>query len=217
MKLIPVKTPTSLKTLYPGYHWDFYSKSTKTIYLTFDDGPVPEVTEFVLHQLKKFNALATFFCIGENIQKHPDIFNQLIADGHAIGNHTMNHLKAWENDQAHYIQNVIACEQAIMKQTDIKSKLFRPPYGQISTSKLRAIKEYGYKIILWDILAKDWNPNTSREACTKNVINYSKNGSIVVLHDSIKAFENLKFALPRILYHFTEKGYVFNRIENSNF
>ncbi|GAA3508908.1 polysaccharide deacetylase family protein [Aquimarina addita] len=212
MKLIPTKTPRLLKTWYQGYRWDFYETNEKAIYLTFDDGPIPDVTEFVLDQLKKFNALATFFCIGDNIKKHPNIFNKVVSDGHAIGNHTMNHLKAWKNSQEQYLNNIIECDREISKHIDVHHKIFRPPYGQISQSKLKATKELGYEIILWDILAKDWSKKTTPVECHHNVINYTKNGSIVVLHDSIKASENLKYSLPKILSHFTKKGYVFNKI-----
>ncbi len=212
MNIIPAKTPSSIKLLFPDYTWDFYSKKEKKLYLTFDDGPIPEVTEFVLDQLRLFGARATFFCIGENIKKHPEIFNKIIADRHSVCNHTMNHLKARKNNLETYLENVIECENLIREHTVIGSKLFRPPYGQISRAKLTALRKLGYQIVLWDILSKDWDKNISLEHCLNNVVNNSKDGSIIVFHDSIKAATNLKFALPRVLEYFTKKGYVFDRI-----
>ncbi len=213
MKIVPTKTPYFLKFLFPKYTWDFFNISKeKTIYLTFDDGPTPEVTEFVLKQLNQYGAKATFFCIGENIKKHPTIFNKIIEEDHSIGNHTMNHLKAWKNDTATYIENISACEKQISKHTTVKNKLFRPPYGQISKSKLGIIQKLGYEVILWDIVAKDWKKSLSPQQCAKNVINNSQNGSILVFHDSIKAYRNLKYTLPKVLAYFTNEGYLFNKI-----
>ncbi|MDH7445400.1 polysaccharide deacetylase family protein [Aquimarina sp. 2201CG14-23] len=215
MKIIPTKTPDSIKLLFPNYVWDFYAKKERKIYLTFDDGPIPIITEFVLNQLEQYNAKATFFCIGENIKKHPEIFKKIITAGHAIGNHTMNHLKARKNNTTTYIENVAHCDKEIKQHTDCKNKLFRPPYGQLSKSKLTTLRKLGYQIILWDVLSKDWDKDTSNEECASNVINNSKSGSIIVFHDSIKASENLKFALPKVLAYFTEKGYIFDKITSS--
>ena len=212
MKIIPTKTPDSIKLLFPNYIWDFYAKKEKKIYLTFDDGPIPEVTDFVLDQLQIFNAKATFFCIGENIKKHPDIFNRILSEGHSIGNHTMNHLKARKNSFTTYIENTQKCEETIKKHIEIKNKLFRPPYGQLSKSKLTQLRQLGYQIILWDVLSKDWDKNTSPEECYNNVIANAKSGSIIVFHDSIKASKNLVAALPKVLKHFTQNGYVLDII-----
>jgi len=212
LKIIPVKTPNSIKLLFPNYTWDFYTKKEKKIYLTFDDGPIPEITEFVLDQLRYFNAKATFFCIGENIKKHPEVFSKIIADGHSIGNHTMNHLKARKNNIATYTENTQKCQKEIHQSTYIKNKLFRPPYGQLSKPKLAALKNLGYHIILWDVLSKDWDKKTTPEQCINYVISNSKAGSIIVFHDSIKAFRNLKIALPKVMEYFTEKGYLFEKI-----
>lgn len=212
MKIIPTKTPNSIKLLFSKYTWDFYERKEKKIYLTFDDGPTPEITEFVLEQLRSFNAKATFFCVGENIQKYPEIFKQIIADDHTIGNHTMNHLKTNKTSLSNYIKNVSECDKKIKQHIAIKSKLFRPPYGNLSRSKLTQLRKLGYQIILWDVLSKDWDINTSPKQCTENVVKNTKNGSIIVFHDSIKASRNLKTTLPNILEHFTEKGYTFNKI-----
>ncbi|WP_299312361.1 polysaccharide deacetylase family protein [uncultured Aquimarina sp.] len=212
MKIIPAKTPESIKLLFPNYIWDFYDRKQKTIYLTFDDGPIPEVTEFVLDQLNLFNAKATFFSIGENIKKHPEVFNRIIVEGHRIGNHTMNHLKARKSTFSKYVNNVLECEKKINEHIKIKNKIFRPPNGQLSKSKLTELRKYGYQIVLWDVLSKDWDKNVSPKQCFNNVINNSKSGSIIVFHDSIKASKNLEYALPNVLKYFTEKGYIFDKI-----
>ncbi|WP_378181703.1 polysaccharide deacetylase family protein [Aquimarina sp. SS2-1] len=212
MDIIPTKTPNSVKLLFPNYVWDFYTKDETKIYLTFDDGPIPEVTEFVLDQLKRFRAKATFFCIGENIEKHPDIFKKIIAANHSIGNHTMNHLKARKNDLSTYIKNTLDCEKKIAEHLTTENKLFRPPYGQLSKSKLTELRNLGYQIILWDVLSKDWDNKVSPEECFRNVTNNTKKGSIIIFHDSIKAFRNLKYTLPKVLEYFTEKGYIFESI-----
>ncbi|KAA1245109.1 polysaccharide deacetylase family protein [Aquimarina sp. RZ0] len=215
MKIIPVKTPVLIKSLFSEYTWDFSSNAKggeKKIYLTFDDGPIPKVTEFVLDQLKQYNAKATFFCIGENIEKHPNIFNKIISEKHSIGNHTMNHMKAWKNNTNTYLENISTCEKKIAEHITSQNKLFRPPYGHISKSKLSKLKRKGYHIILWDVISKDWDKNVSPEECLGNVINHSENGSIIVFHDSIKASKNMSYALPRTLDFFTQKGYIFDKI-----
>ena len=211
---IPIKTPWIIKKLFTRYIWDLYTISGNKIYLTFDDGPIPEITEFVLDQLDQYNAKATFFCIGDNIRKYPKIFNQILSSGHTIGNHTMNHLKAWGNSHNTYIKNVIDCENIIKEHSEAIStpKLFRPPYGQISYSKFKTLENMGYKIVLWDILSLDWEKTILPEKCLQNVIQSTKKGSIVVFHDSIKASKNLTQTLPLVLEHFTKKGFVFDSI-----
>ncbi len=212
--MIPSKTPKVLKHFFSTYAWDFASKKENTLYLTFDDGPIPEVTEFVLEQLSKYNAKATFFCIGDNIRKHPDIFDKIVAQEHAVGNHTMNHLKAWKTNSEIYRKNIIDCDQIIKKHVGNQNKptLFRPPYGQISYSKFKVLEKLGYKIILWDVLSKDWEAHTSPESCLQNVLQNTEPGSIIVFHDSIKASKNLTYTLPKVLEYFTKKGFSFKAI-----
>lgn len=213
MKGIPAKTPKLLKLLFPNYTWKQPIDQQKKLFLTFDDGPIPVVTEFVLDQLHQYNAKATFFCIGDNIQKHPLIFQKVIDAGHSIGNHTTNHLKAWKTKFNQYIDNVSLCEKSIQRHYNSNTqKLFRPPYGQISKSKLKKLKKMGYNIILWDVLAKDWRKDLAPQICANNVIQNAENGSIIVFHDSIKAFKNLKESLPQVLEHFTKQGYCFEKI-----
>ncbi len=213
MLFISAKIPKIIKELFPNYIWDVRNEN-KTIYLTFDDGPIPDVTEFVLEQLKKYNAKATFFCIGDNIKKHPEIFKKIISDGHVIGNHTMNHIQAWGTNKELYLQNVMECENCIREYIDVDSiqKYFRPPYGQISVSKLGAVKKLGYKIVLWDTLSKDWEQTFSKENCLQNVIQHVESGSILVFHDSVKASKNLKYVLPEVLHYFSEREYTFDSI-----
>lgn len=213
MDLIPNKTPKVLKQFFKTYTWDFYAKKEKKLYLTFDDGPIPEITEFVLDQLQKFNARATFFCIGDNIKKHPHVFDKIVSNDHAIGNHTANHLKAWKSDANTYIKNVLDCQKTIQKHSKNDQLIFRPPYGQISYSKFKTLEQLGYQVILWDVLSKDWDHMVDEEQCFLNVIQNSSPGSIIVFHDSVKASKNLISVLPRVLEYFTKREFVFEKIQ----
>ncbi|XGA85314.1 polysaccharide deacetylase family protein [Polaribacter sejongensis] len=195
------------------YTWRFLSDK-KEIFLTFDDGPTPEITEFVLTELKKYNAKATFFCIGKNIQNHPEIFSKLITDGHSIGNHTQNHLKGWKSETNAYLKNALECEQTITQfnTSTITQKLFRPPYGKIKKNQAKQLIEKGYKIIMWSVLSADFDTTISNEKCLENVLKNTEPGSIIVFHDSVKAAERMKYALPKVLKHFSDKGFVFKAI-----
>ena len=195
------------------YTWCFRSNE-KEIFLTFDDGPTPEITQFVLSELKKYNAKATFFCIGKNIQNYPEIFNEIISDGHSIGNHTQNHLNAWKTTTENYIANFLECHKTITQFNKIKFKkqLFRPPYGKIKKSQAKKILKKGYKIIMWDVLSADFDNTISKERCLQNVLNNAKKGSIIVFHDSLKASKKVKYALPAVLKTFSDKGFVFKKI-----
>ncbi|RKF05007.1 peptidoglycan/xylan/chitin deacetylase (PgdA/CDA1 family) [Tenacibaculum lutimaris] len=208
MRFYFIKTPRILKRLFAKYTWSFFS-DRKEIFLTFDDGPIPEVTEFVLDQLKQFNAKATFFCIGDNIQKHPAVFSRIVKEGHSVGNHTFNHLNGWKNSDTTYIENTSKCESLLPRQ---KTKSFRPPYGKIKRKQAKQLLANGYKIIMWDVLSADFDPTITKKECLKNVLNNTQNGSIIVFHDSIKASEKLYYALPKILREFSERGYEFKAI-----
>ncbi len=181
------------------------SRADKVIYLTFDDGPIPDVTDFVLKTLNSFNVKATFFCIGDNITKHPAIFERVISAGHQIGNHTFNHLKGWKTDDQTYVQNMQQCQQLT------RSHLFRPPYGRIKKSQVKRIKTLfpNIQIIMWDVLSGDFDSALSPENCYKNVVKHTGNGSIIVFHDSLKAFDRLQYSLPRVVRHFKEQGFTF--------
>lgn len=199
-----VKTKRFVKWIFQNYVWEIPNHENK-VFLTFDDGPTPEITEWTLEQLKKHSAKATFFCIGNNIEKHPNVFQKVIQDGHAIGNHTFNHLKGWKSATDIYIENVTKC--------DIDSKLFRPPYGKIKPIQSKKLRALGYKIIMWDIISYDFDAETTQEKCLENVLKNVQSGSIIVFHDSVKAEQNLKYTLPKTLELLKEKGFVCAKIE----
>ena len=207
-----IKTPQIIKRLFSNQVWDIPNTENK-IYLTFDDGPTPEVTEWVLSILKKNNLKATFFCIGNNIEKHPEIFNTIITEGHTIGNHTFNHKKGWKTKTADYIENVELCKSAICELQSVNCNLFRPPYGKIKPSQSKNLRKLGYKIIMWDVLSADFDPSVSKEKCLENATLKVTSGSSIVFHDSVKAFPNLKYALPRAIQILKEKGFVFDVIQ----
>jgi len=240
MKLFLPKYPAVLKLLYPGRLTKINNK--KAIYLTFDDGPIPEVTPWVLDQLAKFRAKATFFCIGDNVKKYPDIFQRIILEGHMIGNHTHNHLNGWKTETSDYINNIELTENTLRqngkekkKEQNPKSeirttnsklpnqnpelqtpnyKLFRPPYGKIKNSQAVLVKQKGYKLVMWDVISGDYDQNFSGEKCFKNVIENATPGSTIVFHDSEKAFRNLKEILPRVLEYYSEKGLEFRSLKD---
>ncbi|WP_343328739.1 polysaccharide deacetylase family protein [Polaribacter staleyi] len=219
MKSYFPRTPRFIMRLFSKYTWRFNAHK-KEIFLTFDDGPTPEVTQFVLAELQKYNAKATFFCIGKNIQNHPEIFKDIITNGHAIGNHTQNHLKGWKNKTATYVENVLECEKTIEQfkkpeYSKLKTqnlKLFRPPYGKIKKAQAKELIKRGYKIIMWSVLSADFDTTISNEKCLENVLKNTKSGNIIVFHDSVKAAERMQYALPKVLKHFSDKGFVFKSI-----
>ncbi len=212
------KTNFLMRAFYPDFVWKVKS-AEKAIYLTFDDGPIPEVTEFVLDELAKFQAKATFFCIGDNIKKHPDVFKKVISQGHSIGNHTFNHLKGWKTEDELYLQNFQQCEAIIetsdyyslAQNTVLAKKKFRPPYGRIKKSQATDILP-SHDIIMWDVLSGDFSKDLSPEKVLQKTIRYTESGSIVLFHDSIKANKNMSYALPRVLSHFSEKGFTFKAL-----
>lgn len=178
------------------------------MYLSFDDGPHPEITSWVLDTLKEFGAKATFFCVGENVVKYPEIYRRIIMEGHAVGNHTYNHLNGWKTNDDIYLNNISEAKK------HIDSNLFRPPYGKITSFQAKQLKEikYNLKIVMWSILSGDFDKNVEPEKCAENVLLNAKTGSIVVFHDSEKAVRNLKYALPKVLGYFKERGIDFEKI-----
>jgi len=200
------KPPIWLRKFYWSFHWKIPEK-TKTLYLTFDDGPTPIVTPWVLNELDKFNAKATFFCIGRNVDRHPEIFNEIIKRGHAVGNHTYSHLKGWRTPANEYKNDIELANQII------DSKLFRPPYGKIGPQQIKDLKKADYKLFMWDVLSEDYNQKLTPKQCLKNVTKNTEAGSIIVFHDSIKASENLYATLPIILKTYTEKQFVFRKLK----
>lgn len=208
-----IQTPSLIKWIFKNYIWDVPNHENK-IYLTFDDGPTPEVTNWVLGELQKYNAKATFFCIGDNIKKYPEDFEKVIAQGHSIGNHTFNHLNGFKTLTETYLLNTNLCASEIQKYQigTIKSKIFRPPYGKIKPSQSKILRELGYKIIMWDVISYDFDKTISKKKCLQNVVKNTRPGSIIVFHDSVKAFENLQYVLPKSLTYFYKKGFVFEKL-----
>lgn len=211
MKKYVVKTPTVVKHIFNNWKWKF-SKKEKIIYLTFDDGPTPIITDWILHQLKKYNAKATFFCLGKNVLNNPEITQKLIKEGHVIGNHTHNHKKGLKLSTKDFITDVNFAEKAITETTGLKPVLFRPPYGKFKISQSKQLRKNGYQIIMWDVLSADFDSSISQEQCLLNVIKNTENGSILTFHDSEKAKKNLQYILPKILEYYSEKGYEFKAI-----
>lgn len=203
-----VKSSWWLKAMYPSFVWNKPAKE-KVLYLTFDDGPHPSITPFVLTQLKEFNAKATFFCIGKNVIEYPLIYQQILSEGHAVGNHTHNHLNGWNTKDLLYLENI----QLAAKYID--STLFRPPYGRIKKSQVKQLLTLNSQlqtIVMWDVLSADFDIHISPEKCLANVRNNAKQGSIIVFHDSEKAWDRLSYALPKTLEYFAKMGYVFEAL-----
>lgn len=201
------KTPKLIQAFMPFYTWSVPT-SEKILYLTFDDGPIPEVTPWVLETLRSYDARATFFCVGDNVEKHPDIYRQIQLDGHAVGNHTYHHLNGWQTEHVTYLNNVRRCARMV------KSRLFRPPYGRLMPRQREFLQRH-FRIVMWDVLSGDYAPEITPEQCLQNVLDNARPGSIIVFHDSLKAERNLRFALPALLEHFAAQGYRFGRLEDA--
>ena len=228
MKAYLVKTPKLVQRIYPKRVWAFPMKK-KQVFLTFDDGPIPEVTPWVLSLLKKYDAKATFFCIGDNVSKHPEVFQQTITEGHAIGNHTFHHLNGRKTKFEEYLEDVEKADSIMLQarlpvRNEVKvgstklevqvtrcsspiTQLYRPPFGKMTAKQSKALQKQGYKIIMWDVLSADFDASISEEKCLQNVIKNIEEGSIVVFHDSLKAEKKLRYALPKVLDFISEKGW----------
>ncbi len=200
-----MKTPLLIQKLFPSLTWRM-SGVEKIIYLTFDDGPIPVVTPWVLETLAKYNAKATFFCIGNNVLKHPEIYRAVVEQGHQTGNHTHHHLNGWNVKNMNYYQDIEECGKYV------HSHLFRPPYGKIKPSQIKHLRQK-YKLMMWDVLSKDYDATISPDKCLQTVLRETQKGSIVVFHDSLKAEKRLRIALPGVLEHFKKQGYEFARLE----
>jgi peptidoglycan/xylan/chitin deacetylase (PgdA/CDA1 family) len=212
------RAPFFLRWIYPELTWRM-DTDAKEIYLTFDDGPVPGPTEFVLKELERFSAQATFFCIGDNVRKHPAVFRKIVAAGHMIGNHTFNHLSGWKTSSEKYLDNIKQCEDefglglpsgGIERPLGSYPKLFRPPYGRIKRRQIRKIEKY--KIVMWDVLTHDYARTLDAKDCLNGSVKATRPGSIVVFHDSLKAEKNMTYVLPRFMEHFSKLGYVFKSL-----
>ena len=204
-----IKTPWLLKKIFPSYLWSIDTKE-KVLYLSFDDGPHPQATDFVLRQLKQYKALATFFCLGKNVAAYPDIYRQILAEGHSVGNHTHNHLNGWKTKDDVYVKDVAEASKYI------DSNLFRPCYGRITPFQARnlkaAMKGRQPVIVMWDVLSADFDRRLTPQQVAANVIFKAGPGSIIVFHESEKAFARLEYALPKVLEYFTGKGYSFKEL-----
>lgn len=242
MKPYLIKTPNIVQKFFPNYTWSMVSDK-KAIYLTFDDGPHPEITSWVMSELLKYQAKATFFCVGDNVKKYPKILEQLIQQEHSIGNHTFNHLNGWRTNNKLYFNNIDQADElirekkidpdgyrertentshqtksiAISQKPKAKSqrpvlKLFRPPYGKIKKSQAKFLLKKGYQIIMWDVLSADFDKTTSKEKCLQNVLKNANNGSVIVFHDSEKAFRNLEYTLPKVLEFYSKRGFDFKAL-----
>ncbi|MBD1395854.1 polysaccharide deacetylase family protein [Pontibacter sp. JH31] len=206
------KTPQLLWKLMTGYTW-LKEGPDKTLYLTFDDGPIPEVTPCVLEQLATYGAKATFFAVGENLVKHRDVAEQVLAQGHRLANHTQHHLRGWETSLPRYLSDVQLCQQELEKldPSTAHHKLFRPPYGRITSRQATALRP-DYELVMWDVLTNDYDNSLLPEKCLRESIRCTQSGSIIVFHDSLKAQRNMRYALPRFLEHFTAQGYTFQTL-----
>ena len=204
------KTPEIVQKLFSDLTWRIQTKQ-KTIFLTFDDGPVSDFTPWVLDTLKTYQAKATFFCVGENVKRNPDIYQKIREEDHVIGNHTQNHLQGWKTSTADYIENILKAETQLKEPG--RAKLFRPPHGKIKPGQVHKLKKKGYQIIMWDVLSGDFDQSLSKERCLQATLKNIQNGSIVVFHDSSKSFKNLSYVLPRVLEHFSKRGFEFKGIE----
>lgn len=197
--------------MYPRRVWSMPS-AEKILYLTFDDGPHPTATSFVLDQLKLFDAKATFFCIGKNVEHHPEIYQSILREGHNTGNHTQHHLNGWKTPLNEYLSDVKKASATI------KSNLFRPPYGRLTSKQAKQIlkNDDTNRIIMWDVLSGDFDEGVTGEYCFNKVKDHAVNGSIVVFHDSEKAWPRLQVALPKVLHYFSGQGYEFRVLQTAS-
>jgi peptidoglycan/xylan/chitin deacetylase (PgdA/CDA1 family) len=203
-----VTPPAWLPKLCSNWYWRLPARQ-KELFLTFDDGPDPDITPWVLDQLKVHQAKATFFCIGKKAERYPQLLERIQQEGHAIGNHTYRHLSGWKTHLQTYLSDIKRCHNIL------DTHLFRPPYGHLTPLQRWKLPAH-YKIIMWDVLGGDFDPNTSAQQVYQNIRENCRDGSIIVLHDTAKFADKLHFALPRLLKHFTEQGYQFGSLEFLN-
>ena len=197
--------PQFFRQLYPRACWRM-NASERAVYLTFDDGPIPEVTPWVLDVLDKYKVKATFFMVGDNVRKHPDVYRMVVDRGHRIGNHTYNHLRGFEEPTAHYVANVDKANDGL------GTDLFRPPHGFLRMGQYRALRAR-YRIIMWDLVTRDYNPKLTGEQVLAKVKRYARPGSIITFHDSLRSVHNLHYALPRAIEWLLAEGYEFKVFE----
>lgn len=194
-----------LRWIYPSALWRM-DKNEHSVYLTFDDGPIPEATPFILDTLKEYGAKATFFMVGENVKRNPELYNRIVAEGHQVGNHTYNHLGCLRHLVVTYLHNIDKADELI------HSHLFRPPHGWMWKTTYRRIKHKGYKVVMWDLVTRDYSHNLNAFDVLRNVVLYARNGSIITFHDSLKSIEKLHYALPAALRYLKDQGYEFKTL-----
>lgn len=209
MSIIPHRIPDFIPKFFPNLHWRMPTNE-KIIYLTFDDGPIPGPTEFVLDVLQSHKAKATFFCIGHNVKKYPELFKKIVAGGHVIGNHTFNHLNGWSTPVDKYLEDIEQCDRELSKHSGQISNLFRPPFGRISNKQIKSLNEY--RIVMWSVLSQDYDQQGGNENYLKGTIKATRPGSIVVFHDSVKADPKLRYILPRYMQYFIDLGFTFQSL-----
>lgn len=202
------RTPAPLRYLFPGLTWQVRRPAPATVYLTFDDGPIPEETPWVLEQLKTYDTgAATFFCVGENLTRNPAVARQVLAAGHRLANHTHRHLRGWQTPLTEYVADVARCQAALDDLQPGVARLCRPPYGQISRPQIAALHAAGYELAMWTVLVYDFDPALNADECLRQVIRYTRPGRIVLFHDSIKASRLLRAVLPRYLDYLRGQGW----------
>lgn len=202
--------PLLYRALFPGAIWKIPGRQEKCVYLTFDDGPIPEVTPWVLDILDRYQVKATFFMVGENVRHHPDVYRQVLARGHAVGNHTYNHLQGLGCRTRDYMANVRKASGLI------QGRLFRPPHGHVRFSQFRNLRNAGYKVVMWDVVTRDYSPHMTPQDVLRNVQRYVRNGSIIVFHDSLKAEQNMRWAMPRAVEWLLNEGYAFRLLNRAD-
>lgn len=199
-----ITIPRILRSFFPSLVWEM-PRDEKKIFLTFDDGPHPIITPKIIDLLRRYDAKATFFCVGRNVEANKEIFNMILKEGHSVGNHTYNHDRGWRTATKDYIESVERANE------HINSNLFRPPHGRIKYSQIRALQQK-YKIITWTVISYDWDKSITSDDCFNNVIRNADSGSIIVFHDSEKAINNMLPALEKVLKYYKSKGFTFEKI-----
>ncbi len=207
----PYRTPKWLQSLFPSFIWS-QPTPEKVLYLTFDDGPVPEATPMVLDYLNQYEAKATFFCVGDNVTRYPELIRQVVDDGHTVGNHTFHHLDGWKTTKQDFMLDVKMCQQVLDQYYQCDGKpLMRPPYGRLKRAQWKTLNQQ-FQIVMWNVLSGDFSKKIDASTCLKQSIRYSQSGSVVLFHDSIKTIDKLKSVLPNFLRHFSQLGFKFQRL-----
>lgn len=202
---LPVVVPLWMRAFYPNRIWQM-PNNHKVIYLSFDDGPHQHITPQVLSMLEDYQAKASFFCVGDNVKKYPEVFSKIIQRGHAVGNHSFHHLNGWKTDKQAYVNDIVKANALI------QSNLFRPPYGRLKSNQAKTLISHGYEIVMWTLLSSDYDEQLSKEKCAERLLKKIRPGAIVLFHDSDKAKRNMIYALERLLYEGTRQGYRFEAL-----